>query len=183
MSTHMSSESHDGYLEADRGHSQLPRELTNPLNFDTLDVHHPMNPSSPRVSTRSRPHFHLADDSDSDQSPARRSFRRREIILALPVTNTPRLVRNPVKLPWASLVEKISRYHGNLARFLTKRGVLDPLMKYKLTDSDPDVEIAEWNDICTKLETMGAMCKASHSDPNLTYDGETEMWAVVILIQ
>ncbi|KAF8509699.1 hypothetical protein BU17DRAFT_70337 [Hysterangium stoloniferum] len=162
MYTHTSSESHDGYPEADRDHSRLPRAFTNPLNIDTLHVHHPTKPSSSRLSTTSRQHFFLADDSDSDQSPARHSFRRREIILALPVTNTPRLVRNRAKLPWTSLVEKISRYQ-------------DPLMKHKLTDFDPDIEIADWNDICTKLETMRAMCKASHSDANLTYDGETEI--------
>ncbi|KAF8509716.1 hypothetical protein BU17DRAFT_98719 [Hysterangium stoloniferum] len=82
--------------------------------------------------------------------------------MILQLSNTPRLGRNRAKLPWASLVENISRYQ-------------DPLMKYKLTDFDPDVEIADWNDICTKLETMRAMCKASHSDANPTYDGETEI--------
>ncbi|KAF8509317.1 hypothetical protein BU17DRAFT_99043 [Hysterangium stoloniferum] len=175
--TTLTSSGYAGYTPAACGYSPGASEVTQgtpsdigyrplitpdvPPQFRYIAVRHRTKPSSPRLSTTSRPRFFLADDSDSDKSPAQRSFRRREIILALPVTNTSRLIGNCAKLPWASLVEKISRYQ-------------DPLMTYKLTDFDPDVEIADWNDICTKLETMKAMCKASHSDANLTYDGETK---------
>ncbi|KAF8513123.1 hypothetical protein BU17DRAFT_95617 [Hysterangium stoloniferum] len=170
---------------SDSGHKPLttPDAPTNPLNLkdpsaspvlilncafnslpgldsDTLYVRHGTKPSSPRLSTTSRPRFFLPDDSDSDESPAQRSFRRREIILTRPVTKTPRLVRNRAQLPWASLTERISRYQ-------------DSLMVYKLLDFDHDVEVADWNEkICTKLETMRALCKASHSNLNFTYDGE-----------
>ncbi|KAF8508874.1 hypothetical protein BU17DRAFT_70669 [Hysterangium stoloniferum] len=193
MSIHTNSESRDNYLEADVDPCQLPRasstpnvesynlgasadtqgspthckqraliaaeEPISPPNLGTLDGRHGTKLNSPRLST-TRPRFFLAENSDSDESPAQPSVRRKKVILAGPPTNT-RLIRNRPQLPWASLVERISKYQ-------------DPLMVDKLTDFDFDVEIADWGEICTALEIMKPMCRASPSKSSLTYEGETE---------
>ncbi|KAF8508875.1 hypothetical protein BU17DRAFT_70671 [Hysterangium stoloniferum] len=44
----------------------------------------------------------------------------------------------------------------------------------KLADFEFDVGIADWGEICTALEMMKPMCRASPSNASLTYDGETE---------
>ncbi|KAF8513344.1 hypothetical protein BU17DRAFT_68854 [Hysterangium stoloniferum] len=131
--------------------------------FDSgaLDGRRETKLNSPRLSTTIRPRFFLAEDSDSDESPAQPSLRRKQIILTRPPTNNPRLVRNRPQLPWASLVEKISHCR-------------DPLMVYNLTDFDFDVEIADWGEICTTLEIMKPICTASPSNSSLTYDGESK---------
>ncbi|KAF8500684.1 hypothetical protein BU17DRAFT_102403 [Hysterangium stoloniferum] len=204
MSIHTNSESHDTYLGADVDPCQVPREFNtpnvesavtqgsptdsgdraltaaekpiSPLNLGALDGRHETKLNSPRLSTTIRPRFFLGEDSDSDESPAQPSLRRKQIILTAPPTNTPRLVRNRPELPWASLVEKISHCR-------------DPLMVYNLTDFDFDVEIADQGEICTTLEIMKPIyqgeicttleimkpiCTASPSNPSLTYDGESK---------
>ncbi|KAF8518293.1 hypothetical protein BU17DRAFT_66535 [Hysterangium stoloniferum] len=179
MSIHTNSESRDNYLEADVDPCQLPREFStpnvesynlgasadtqgsptdcgqraliaaeepiSPPNLGTLDSRHGTKLNSPRLSTP-RPRFFLAENSESDEvRPNLQSDAR----------------RNRPQLPWASLVERISKYQ-------------DPLMVDKLTDFDFDVEIADWGEICTTLEIMKPMCTASPSKSSLTYDGEAE---------
>ncbi|KAF8500686.1 hypothetical protein BU17DRAFT_72050 [Hysterangium stoloniferum] len=100
--------------------------------------------NSPRLSMTIRPYFFLAENSDSDESPAFNQTQER------PFSNTPRLVRNRPQLPWASFAERISQYQG-------------PLMV--LTDFDFDVEIADRGEICTALEMMKPMCTASPPMP------------------
>ncbi|KAF8500688.1 hypothetical protein BU17DRAFT_72051 [Hysterangium stoloniferum] len=75
-----------------------------PLNlFDSgaLDGRHETKLNSPRLSTTIRPRFFLGEDSDSDESPAQPSVRRKKILLkGLP----------PTLLVWLGIAHS---YHGH----------------------------------------------------------------------